>query len=459
MPPEDLLLIIIIVCLAILGIFLFKKYLIVVYLTGICLFPVSAVLYFNNKELSIIFPTELFYSFFLFISILFFIYNFRNLSKDKYLRHPLSITIMFHLLWIFITALVSEMRLVSFKFLVMRSWYVIPVFFLFYYFFKDNFIKKVEQVIIVAGALLTLFVTYILIRHSEYYFDHKVATWITKPFFPDHTSYGATIAFLIFPFMGIMLRRNWIIGTLMGCILIAGLLFSFSRAAWLSLLFGIIMMGILYLRISFKALILFALLLIAVLYLSSDFIFGVFFEAKGTMAGENPFVKKIVSLMDLRYDPSNAERLNRWVCAMRMFEERPILGWGPGTYMFLYDYWQTSDYMTMISTHWGDVGNAHSEFWGTLSEQGFPGALLWILMNLIAVYVVFSTYTRLKNKNDKLLLLTMFGGYSTYLFHSNLNNFLDLDKISVPFWLSLSLFVYLNIKVKEKSGAEFPNAR
>ena len=30
------------------------------------------------------------------------------------------------------------------------------------------------------------------------------------------------------------------------------------------------------------------------------------------------------------------KRINRWKSALRMFQERPLLGHGPGTYMFLY---------------------------------------------------------------------------------------------------------------------------
>ena len=33
---------------------------------------------------------------------------------------------------------------------------------------------------------------------------------------------------------------------------------------------------------------------------------------------------------------SNLERINRWQSAFRLFKERPILGWGPGAYQFVY---------------------------------------------------------------------------------------------------------------------------
>ena len=47
-------------------------------------------------------------------------------------------------------------------------------------------------------------------------------------------------------------------------------------------------------------------------------------------------VEKSMSVTNLNTDVSNIERLNRWVSALRMFEERPFTGFGPGTYQFTY---------------------------------------------------------------------------------------------------------------------------
>ena len=56
-----------------------------------------------------------------------------------------------------------------------------------------------------------------------------------------------------------------------------------------------------------------------------------------------------------------------------MFVERPIAGWGPGTYQFEYAPFQTAELRTQISTNNADLGNAHSEYLGPLAEQGLFG--------------------------------------------------------------------------------------
>ena len=77
-------------------------------------------------------------------------------------------------------------------------------------------------------------------------------------------------------------------------------------------------------------------------------------------------------------DASNLERINRWQAAIRMYEDHPVLGFGPGTYQFEYAPYQMSQEKTAISTNAGDRGNAHSEYIGPLSEEGLPGMLLVI---------------------------------------------------------------------------------
>lgn len=42
----------------------------------------------------------------------------------------------------------------------------------------------------------------------------------------------------------------------------------------------------------------------------------------------------VSSISNVSTDPSNLERLNRWNCAYRMFQERPFIGWGPELMFF-----------------------------------------------------------------------------------------------------------------------------
>ena len=95
--------------------------------------------------------------------------------------------------------------------------------------------------------------------------------------------------------------------------------------------------------------------------------------------------KHVRSIYNIKSDASNMERINRWNCALSMFKEKPILGFGPGTYQFQYGIFQMYKDKTIISTNSGDMGNAHSEYLGALSETGVIGlGLLLLFITIIS---------------------------------------------------------------------------
>ena len=139
-------------------------------------------------------------------------------------------------------------------------------------------------------------------------------------------------------------------------------------------------------------------------------------------------------------DASNLERLNRWNLHSDFLKERPITGWGPGTYSFVYAPQDASD-LTIISTNFGDGGNAHSEYLGPLAEQGLIGMILMIsLVGLLFIYMS-NYYIKCNDSFRKQLVLMIILALTTYFTHGVLNNYLDTDKASVPVWGLIALFV------------------
>jgi hypothetical protein len=54
-------------------------------------------------------------------------------------------------------------------------------------------------------------------------------------------------------------------------------------------------------------------------------------------------------------------------------------------------------------------------------------------------------YQRLEDKRLRSLSLGVVIGLSTYVIHGFLNNFLDLDKASVPFWGFIAILVAIEV--------------
>jgi O-antigen ligase len=156
--------------------------------------------------------------------------------------------------------------------------------------------------------------------------------------------------------------------------------------------------------------------------------------------------KDIQSISNISTDASNRERLNRWSCAWRMFLDKPVLGYGPGTYMFKYAPYQLSYMKTIISTDLGTGGNAHSEYLGPLAEQGLLGMMAFLGIVITVIVLSFRLYYSLKDRDMKITVLCIYLGLLTYFVHGFMNNFLDTDKAAVPFWAFLAMLVAIDFR-------------
>ena len=143
------------------------------------------------------------------------------------------------------------------------------------------------------------------------------------------------------------------------------------------------------------------------------------------------------------------ERLNRWNSALKMFRSKPVFGWGPGTYMFSYAPFQSAADKTAISTDFGNLGNAHSEYIGPLAESGILGSVSFILIGIAIILTGFRVYSGIKDQRQKYLALGILLGFITYLIHGILNNFLDTDKASALFWGFAAALVAMDLSLKK----------
>jgi O-antigen ligase len=166
---------------------------------------------------------------------------------------------------------------------------------------------------------------------------------------------------------------------------------------------------------------------------------------KNRQQSTTDFNKHLQSISNIKTDASNRERLNRWNCAIRMYEEKPLFGWGPGTYQFKYAPFQFAKEKTDISTNRGDRGNAHSEYLGPMAESGLPGLILIVLIVGVIIYRGTVLYSKSNNKEIRLLTLGILLGLITYFVHGILNNFLDTDKASVPVWAFAAMLVAMDV--------------
>ena len=370
---------------------------------------------------------------------------------SKIIKHPITLAIFVNLVWITITSITSEMPVVSFKFLLARVWFVVCFYFVATQLFmlKGNYKKFVWAYVI----SLTGVIIYAVIHLSTYNFDQKPAHWVMSPFYKDHTSYGAVLA-MYFPMLFIFLhKRNTptirIITMFLITIFIIGIIFSYTRAAWVSLAGALVLFFIYKYKIKFRTLFAFGVGGLLLLGLSWNTL--VINLEKNNQESSDKLSEHVESISNVSSDASNLERLNRWSSAWRMFQERPFFGWGPGTYMFQYAPFQMSDEQTIISTNSGNMGNAHSEYIGPLAESGLFGMLSFLVLVIVVFTKGSLLYHKLPTGELKTVVLFTLLSLFTYVTHGLLNNYLDTDKASVPFWGFIAMLVAIDVYHRKNS--------
>lgn len=394
------------------------------------------------------------------VMLLFFMKLLASQSIDKRIYgHPVSWCIYIYFTWILLTSVTSAQPLVSFKFLISRAWFVVSFYFLAVHLFKNA--KNIDRYFWLYMFPLFFVMFYTMTRHALEGFEHDPAHWVMTPFFNDHTSYGAALAFTLPLFVGMFFTKKvksttkLLMIPFLG-IFITALILSYTRAAWVSLLAAGVVGMLMYFRIKLTTIL--SVTAVGVIFLVFSLEQLLMELERNKQDSSDSFSEHVESISNVSSDASNLERLNRWNAALKMFEERPVLGWGPGSYSFEYAPFQSSSDRTIITTDSGDAGNAHSEYLGPLAEMGFFGPLAYLAIIFMVTITAFKVVYRLPNGHLKMLAITAYLGLFTYYVHGILNNFLDTDKISCLFWGFTAVIVAVDLFHSDSSEEPKQNA-
>jgi len=390
------------------------------------------------------------------VLLLFIIKIFYDWRFDKrFIKHPLTLAIFFNLLWLLLTSITSELPIVSIKFFISRLWFVVP-----FYFIMSKLIKNTHDIRTFSWLYiipLLIVIIYTTIHHSMWGFDTKAGHWVMSPFYNDHTAYGMILAFYLPITIAVAFTKEYsksvrIYSIIAVSIVFLGFFLSYSRAAWLSFIAGIGVYLLVHFRIKLRYVLISLITVVGLFFAFQNQILDKL--SKNDQDSSGNFMEHVSSSSNIATDASNLERINRWACAIRLFEERPVVGWGPGTYQFVYAPMQRAKEKTIISTDFGDGGNAHSEYLGPLAEGGLLGSFSFILIGILILTTGIRVYYRASDTSTRYMIMGILVAFVTYFTHGFLNNFLDSDKASVPFWGFAAILVLIDIQQKEKIQQE-----
>jgi putative inorganic carbon (HCO3(-)) transporter len=369
----------------------------------------------------------------------------------RMLSHPISILIYAYFFWLGVTTLTSVDKLVSLKFVIAKIWFIVPGYFLAGAYFRnpENIFRYLS--LFVGGMLVVS--CHNIVHLAQYGFEDKPSQYTMQPFFKDHTILGAVSAMTLPVCLGLfrqsradVVKRGFFFMAIL--IITTGTLITYSRAAWASLAPALLLLLAYLLHIRFRWLLMFFLLILAFLIANLE---GILMEMeRNKIAGSDDLMENAESITNISSDPSNLERINRWASAIEMWKDRPVFGFGPGTYMFEYAPYQLGRNYTSISTNFGDIGNAHSEYLGPLAETGLRVWSCSCFFFLLTMFYAFRGFHASNDRASRILISTLACALVTYFSHGFLNNFLDTDKASFLFWPMISAVVVMDIRLRRQ---------
>jgi O-antigen ligase len=418
--------------------------------------PLSILVDLKEVGLSFTLPTE---PLLMGMMVIFFI---KLLVEGRYdtraFFHPITLAIIAYVLWMGFTTLSSTMPFISLKFLLSNLWFISCFYFIGLQLFREK--KNLHLFLWLYFGGLVLVMIYSIFNHSLEGFTKQSADWAAQPFVINHGIYGAMLAFFV-PFVVIYLLQarlftnKPLVSFLMIFFLVlitVAIILSYTRAAWVSVLAALAFYAMLRMRIQFRTLLLLlGLLIIGFLSFQTTLLMKL---EKNKTDSATDMSQHVKSISNIRTDASNLERLNRWSSAYRMFKEKPMLGWGPGTYMFKYAPFQKPKDKTIVSTNMADIGGIHSEYLGPLVEMGIPGFLLFLLLIGVVLYRAMHLYYTLHTPYIRSTLLMVLLGLITYLTHGFLNNYLDIDKTALLFWGFVGMIAAIDLYHRDPVSTE-----
>lgn len=368
-------------------------------------------------------------------------------------KEPVFIILLIHILWIFTTMIPSQNVLTSFKYFLAKIWYVIPFFYFPLIYFKNNedFIKVYR----ILYTFLCIAILFVLVRHAMEGFTFASSYDVVRPFFRNHVSYAA-ISVVCLPFVWAFyktaqphsFRKKLLFMVMM--VFLAGIYFSYTRAAILSVVFAVIAYFIFTGRLVRHALV---IVLVTAAFLT------IYLSIDNRYLDLTPDFEKTIShtefdnLIEATYkleDISSMERIYRWMAGFEMIKDKPVFGFGPGTFYEFYQSYSISQFKTYVSDN-PDKSGIHNYFLMIFVEQGFVGFIIFVLLCIAILLKAEETYFMLKNDKNRYFVMAIALSFIIILSMNLINDLIETDKVGPFFFINMAGLLYFRYLYKSEN--------
>lgn len=423
-----------------------------VYFLLIASIPWSTEIYFG-KSMAMDFPDEIFM---LFITAIFIATFFFNQGKLQWVawHHPLLWLVGLHMCWMILTTAFSTDLIVSLKFVLAKSWYIIAfLLFPLLVIQNKNQIKKV--VLLFSFSLLAVTIV-VLASHAMDGFLFIHINDAVTPFFKNHVNYSAILVCSL-PIWFAIYRLNkenkmvkrWII--LVMIIILLALIFAFSRGAWLAIITGVLSYFFMKQKILWQTFVAGIVLTTAIVFwLKSEDRYLDFSHDYKTTIFHTDFKEHLEATYMLK-DVSTAERFNRWIAAVRMVPESPMVGVGPGNFSNKYKPFSIPAFKTWVSDN-EEKSTVHNYFLLIITEQGWPGLLFFLLLLTGIFFYVQHIYFNLRDPFYKEMILAVASMMVMIITLNFLSDLIETDKIGSLFFTCIAFLILADQQLNTESN-------
>ncbi len=359
------------------------------------------------------------------------------------LTHPLTLLLFFHLGWIYMTTLTSDLPFVSIKYALSKTWYVAAFFLFSLLVFRSA--EAFQRAFWYIFIPLTLTVVITLFRHYLIGFSFEEVHTIFYPFHRNHVNYSALLS-LFFPFILVAIgwypkksRPWWILVSAVPLFLIA-IYFAYTRAGYIALVIAAGAYVIIRFRLMVPVLLVSVSLAMAgVAFLVNDNKYLDYAPNYDTTISHTEFD----NLIEATYkgeDISTMERVYRWVAGFNMMAEKPVFGVGPGNFVNFYKSYTITSFRTYVSDN-PDKSGIHSYYLMTGVEQGVVGLAVFLILCFAQLIIGERIYHQTKDPRWKsvvmgaLLCLVIIDAFQI------INDMLETDKMGPFFFIAMALLI------------------
>lgn len=415
--------------------------------------PLSVDTFMNNNTIGMSVPAEPI------LVVLMFVFLYKSILNPQasmfLWKHSFTTWIILGFVWMLVCTLFSTHPLVSIKSTIMRTWSIVGFYFVTYYVVRQW--RNVEKVWGLYMIPLLVVVVYTLFRHAERNFAFFWSSYVMFPFYKNHVNYGTAVAAVLpFALAGIF-QKGWKKGIYLGLsiLFIVAVIFSYTRASYIAIFIIPVVALAYYLRM-IRVLVTVALIVgtLGIGYLLYDDNYLQYAHGDSyTEWHKNDFNKQLTATTKFK-DVSSVERFYRWVAAYNMVKERPILGFGAGSFIFEYKSYTNAFFRTEVSNNPENSG-LHSQFLTAMVEGGLWGLFLFLGL----VVTVVNRSQRIFNKahnGHKWYVLASGVSFIVLLLHLLINDLLEVDEVASLFYINMAVLVNLEERYSVPQETKIP---